>query len=103
MVQEIKVQSQIMSYQILKKKKKVLDASVNTQHYKVGIKSKVEQSKERSSVFPPQLNVVPNEKRAVRLPTLLTLTKIAEHIFPQNLTVKLDIIFQIVCLLKKIK
>ena len=34
-------------------KKMVLDASLlNTQHYKVGIKSKVEQSKERSGALP---------------------------------------------------
>ena len=35
------------------KKKKVLDATLlNTQYYKVRIKGKVEQSKERSSAFP---------------------------------------------------
>ena len=37
----------------LKKKKLVLDTSLlNTQHHKVHIKGKVEQSKERSSVLP---------------------------------------------------
>ena len=36
-----------------KKKKKVLDACLlNTQHYKVRIKGKVEQSRERSSALP---------------------------------------------------
>ena len=38
---------------ISKTQKMVLDASLlNTQQYKVGIKGKVEQSKERSSAFP---------------------------------------------------
>ena len=38
---------------IPKTKKMVLDASLlNTQHYKVRIKGKVEQSKERSSTLP---------------------------------------------------
>ena len=47
------VQSQVKSYQRLKKKKKnVLDASLlNTQHYKVQIKGKVEKSRERSSTL----------------------------------------------------
>ena len=44
------VQSQVEAYQKLKKN--VLDASMfNTQHYKVWIKSKMEQSRERSSVL----------------------------------------------------
>ena len=47
------VQSQVESYQRLKKKKMVLDATlVNTQHYKVRINGKVEQSRERSSALP---------------------------------------------------
>ena len=51
MARETWVQSQVESYQRLKKK--VLDASLfNTQHYKVRIKGKVEQSRERSSAFP---------------------------------------------------
>ena len=38
---------------ILKTLKMVLDTSLlNTQHYKVGIKGKVEQSRERSSALP---------------------------------------------------
>ena len=52
MFQETGVQSQIDSYQILKKKR-VLDAPLlNTQYYKVRIKCKVEQSKEWSSALP---------------------------------------------------
>ena len=48
---EIWVQSHVESYQKLKKKM-VLDASLlNTQHYKVRIKGKVEQSRERSNAF----------------------------------------------------
>ena len=47
---EIWVQSQVKSYQRLKKM--VLDvALLNTQHYKVWIKGKVEQSRERSSTL----------------------------------------------------
>ena len=46
MILESGVQFQVESYQ-------KLDASLlNTQHYKVGIKGKVEQSRERSSVLP---------------------------------------------------
>ena len=50
MVQETEVQSQVESYQRLKKI--VLDAALlNTLHYKVRIKGKVEQSKEWSSAL----------------------------------------------------
>ena len=57
MVQETRVQSQVESYQRLKKKKKkkkkVFDSALlNTQHYKVRIKGKVEQSREWSSALP---------------------------------------------------
>ena len=60
MVWETGVQSQFELYQRLKKKKKkkkkkkmILDgALLNTQHYKVRIKGKVEQFKERSSTLP---------------------------------------------------
>ena len=55
MTRKIWVQSQVESYQRLKKKKKkmVLDAILlNTQHYQVRIKGKVEQSRERSSALP---------------------------------------------------
>ena len=69
MVGETGVQSQVESYQRLKKKKKkkkmVLDAALlNTQHYKVRIKGKVEQFRERSSALPLHLGVVALETRA---------------------------------------
>ena len=55
-VSENGVQSQLKSYQRLKKKKKkkmVLDAALlNTQNSKVGIKGKVEQAKDWSSALP---------------------------------------------------
>ena len=51
MAQETGVQSQVESYQRLKKM--VHDTSLfNIQYYKVSIKGKVEPSKERSSAFP---------------------------------------------------
>ena len=51
MVRKTWVQSQVKSYQRLKKM--VLDATLlNTQYYKVRIKGKVEQSKEWSSTLP---------------------------------------------------
>ena len=51
MVWETGVQSQVKSYQKLKKM--VLDiALLNTQHYKLRIKGKVAQSKEWSSTLP---------------------------------------------------
>ena len=51
MAEEIGVQSQVESYQRIKKM--ILDATlVNTQHYKVHIKGKVEQSREWSSALP---------------------------------------------------
>ena len=50
MARETWVQSQVESYE--KTQKMVLDATLlNTQHYKVRIKGKVEQSRERSSVL----------------------------------------------------
>ena len=50
MARETGAQSQVESYQRLKKM--VLNASLlNTQHYKVRIKGKVEKSRERSSAF----------------------------------------------------
>ena len=58
MVRETRVQSQVESYQKLKKKKKkkkkkVLGATLlNTQHYKVRIKGKVEQYREWSGALP---------------------------------------------------
>ena len=51
MAWETWVQSQVESYQ--KTLKMVLDASLlNTQHYKVWIKGKVEKSREKSSALP---------------------------------------------------
>ena len=50
MVRKTGVQSQVESYQRLKKM--VLDATLlKTQHYKIRIKSKLEQSRERSSIL----------------------------------------------------
>ena len=50
MVRETVVQSQVKSYQKLKKM--VLDAiMLNTQHYKVGMKGKVEKSREWNSAL----------------------------------------------------
>ena len=52
MARETWVQSQVESYQKLKKKKKVLDPSLlDTWYYKVLIKGKVEESRERSSTL----------------------------------------------------
>ena len=51
MVGETRVQSQVASYQ--KTLKMILDTSLfNTQQYKVRIKGKVEQSREKSSALP---------------------------------------------------
>ena len=51
MAWETRIQLQVETYQRLKKM--VLDAALlNTQHYKVWIKGKVEQSKEWSSTLP---------------------------------------------------
>ena len=48
----------------------VLDATLlSTQHYKVRIKGKVEQSKERSSAHPLHLGVVAIEKGAFESPS----------------------------------
>ena len=50
--------------------KMVLDTYLlNTQHYKVCIKGKVEQSRERSSALPQHLGVVAIEKRAFWSPS----------------------------------
>ena len=69
MARETWVQSQVEPYQRLKKM--VFDASLlNTQHYKVRIKSKVEQSSERSSA-PLHLGVVAVEGGAFGLPSTI--------------------------------
>ena len=55
---------------IPKTQKMVLDASLlNTQHYKVWIKGKAEQSRERSSALPYILSVVAIEKGAFGSPS----------------------------------
>ena len=51
MAQGTWVQSQVKSYQRLKKKKKKKKNDVNTQHYKVWIKDKVGQYWKRSNAF----------------------------------------------------
>ena len=61
---------------IPKTQKMVIDAALlNTQHYKVRIKDKVEQSRKWSSALPQRLGVVAIEKGHPRLrsPTLLEL------------------------------
>ena len=88
MVLETKVQSQFESYQRLKKM--VLDDTLlSTQHYKVRIKSKVEQSCELLS---PTLHpgVVAIEKGAFGSPS----TKVANFNFfiVEHYTLKIDII-----------
>ena len=70
---------------IPKTKKMVLDSALlNTQHYKVMIKGKVEQSRGRSSALPLHLGVVAIEKGAFGSPstkfanfTYCSLTRIA--------------------------
>ena len=52
MVWETGVQSRVELYQRLKKKKVFDVALLNTQHYKVRIKGKMEQSREWSSAPP---------------------------------------------------
>ena len=68
MVREIGVQSQVESYQKLKKM--VLHTVLlNPQHYKWQIKLQVEQSWERSSVLPQHLSMVAIEKEAFGSPS----------------------------------
>ena len=77
MDQQTGVQFQVESYK-KKKKKKVLDATLlNTQHYKVRIKDKVEPSREWSSTLPLHLGVVAIEKGAFGSPS----TKVANFIY----------------------
>ena len=71
-------QSSVPGFVIPKTQKMVLDASLlNTQHYKVCIKGKVEQSRERSSTVPytsvwKLLKREPSGRPRLRSPTLLT-------------------------------
>ena len=68
MVQETRVQSRIESN--AKTQKMVLEAALlNTQHYKVRIKGKVEQYREGSSAPPLLLGVVAIEKGAFESPS----------------------------------
>ena len=63
---------------IPKTQKLVLDAALlNSQHHKVRIKDKVEQSKERSSALPNNLGVVAIEKGASGSPS----TKVANFTY----------------------
>ena len=64
---------------IPKTQKMVFDATLlNTQHYKVCIKGKVEQSRERSSTHPLQLVVVAIEKGAFRSPSTMVANNICK-------------------------
>ena len=66
---------------IPKPQKMVLGAALlNAQHYKVRIKSKVEQSREWSSALPLHLGVVAIKKRAFRSHS----TEVANFTFPQS-------------------
>ena len=79
MAQKTRVQSQVKSYQRLQKI--VLDAALlNTQHNKVWIKGKVEQSMERSSALPLHLGVVVTEKGAFESPSTTIVNITTEHI-----------------------
>ena len=63
------VQSQIESYQRLKQNKLFDAALLDTQHYKVRIKGKVKQSKEKSST-PLHFGVVVKEKETFGSPPI---------------------------------
>ena len=76
---EIWVQSQVV---IPKTLKMVLDTSLlSTQQYKVCIEGKVEQSKERSSIFPRHLGVVAIEKGAFRSPSTTVANLLLTNIY----------------------
>ena len=80
MAQDTGVQSQVESYQRLKKI--LLGAALlNTQHYKVHFEGKVEQSRGRSSAI--HVGVVAIEKGAFRLPltTVANFTFTHAHIY----------------------
>ena len=62
----------IPGHVIPKTQKMVLGTTLlSTQHYKVRIKGKVEQSREKSSALPLHLGVVANEKRAFESPSTM--------------------------------
>ena len=76
MITESGVNSQLKSYQRLKKM--LLDSPLlNTQHYKVSIKGKLEKSRELSSALPYTIGVVASEKGAFES----LLTKVANFTF----------------------
>ena len=63
-------QGSIPGWVISKTQKMILDAALlNTQHYKIRIKGKVEQSREKRSALPLHLGVVAIEKWAFGLPS----------------------------------
>ena len=76
-------QGSITGRVIRKNQKMVLDASLlNTPHYKVWIKGKVEQSRERSSILRLHLDVVAIEKGAFGSPS----TKVTNFTYIHNVT-----------------
>ena len=78
----------IPSRVIPKTQKMVLDATLlNTQHYKVGAKCKVEQSREKSS----NLSIVAIEKGAFESPS----TKVANNTFLKGICPKMNEIAQL--------
>ena len=71
---------------IPKTQKIVLDASLlNTQHYKVRIKRKVEQSRKRTSALPLHLGVVAIEKGAFGSPSTMVANFTLLHQLKQNI------------------
>ena len=70
--------------------KMVLDPSLlNTQHYKVRVKGKVEQSRERSSTLPIHLGVVAIEKRDLGSPST-TVTNFTYYFITNIFRIKLN-------------
>ena len=60
------------------------DTWINTQHYKVRIKGKVEQSRQRSSVFFLHLGVVATKKGAFWLPSTAVANFTFTYLFMGN-------------------
>ena len=69
MVREAGIHSQVESYQRLEKKMVLESSLLNTQHYKVRIKGKGEESREKSSTLPLHLGGVAIEKGAFGSPS----------------------------------
>ena len=81
----------ISSRIIPKNFKMVLDTSLlNTQHYKVRIKGKVEKARERSSA-PLHLGVVGIEKGAFRSPST-TVTNFTYSLFETDFSTKINVV-----------